>query len=95
MVETILKRVGKTCFINCFDDFRAGSNGKSSVESLMGIMYKKGGAKTEHSARTKARNGLSIFDLGLVKQALTSVVIATRVDKVVVEKASNLLKFHV
>ena len=92
MTNTLLNRVGKGCFLDCFSDFEAASSGSGNLEDLMDVMYHRGGAETENSARTKARNGLKIFQLGLVPEALTNISQSKRLESSQIETALKLLQ---
>ena len=89
-IETTLRGIGKTAFIECFYTLKEDQDGDSG--NIISCMMSHGGAKKENSARTKASIGRKIFKEGMEIEALKNIISSNRVKEAIRNKALIILQ---
>ena len=88
-LETLLRSMGKKCFVDCYYQLKSVHEGKVSKATEA---IKECSGSTGNSLRTKASVGIRIFRLGLNIEALKTISKAEKVEPNVRKKASKLLE---
>lgn len=88
-LETILRTVGKTCFVEYYEEFRAVDE-ISNKELIERLMKKEGYKRT--SASTKVSQSRRIIKTGCAQKALEEIAKSEKLDDAVKAKAKALLK---
>lgn len=88
-LETILRTVGKTCFVEYYEEFRAVDE-ISNKELIERLMKKEGYERT--SASTKVSQSRRIIKTGFAQKALEEIAKSGKLDDAVKAKAKALLK---
>ncbi len=89
-LQTLLRSVGMSSFVNAYYIFKAKSEGKIAGP-ILDEMKNIGGANTDASARTKSSVGLKLFKLDLNIDALQLIANSNKVDKSIAKKADEIL----
>lgn len=88
-LETLLRSMGKKCFVDCYYQLKMTHEGKLSNASNA---IKECSKVDGNSLRTKASVGVRIFRLGLNLEALKSISEAEKVEQKVRKNALKILE---
>ena len=86
-IETSLRSMGKSCFVNYYTDF---ANPKLSTQDLIETLMDKEGY-TETACRTRTSNARRIINSGNAKRALKLIVSSGRLSEEIRGQAKKLL----
>ncbi len=90
VVEVLLRSLGKSSFVQCYEKFKQAASGK--LKDMPTAIEDCSGAKTPNSIRTKSSVGLRIFREDLQIEALKIIIAAEKVDQSTRDKALELLQ---